>query len=495
MKLLRPQDGDTICALATPPGEGALALLRVSGKNSFQVLKKLCPFLTKKKLLSHHVYFGTLTDPVQKKPVDEVLVTYFQKGRSFTGEESFEISCHGGAFLSSLILDLLIRAGARMAEKGEFSYRAFMQGRIDLVQAESILSLIQSRSEKAHRQAIAGLKGSVSKYLETLEKDLLKLMSHLEAEIDFSEQDISVFSAGEKEKTFLQVRQKLKKALAAARVGRQNRKGFTVVLCGAPNAGKSSLFNHLLQEEKAIITDAPGTTRDLLSERVFIEQREFCVQDTAGLRLAAAGRAEKAGIQKTWEAMEEADLVLFLLEATLSFSAKNCFGLSRIKKEFLQKTCLVFSKADKLNKKQRAGFLNKVYSCLKSGLPPGFLKKNRVLKSSAAIPSSLEKPSRTSPLWISVRTKEGISGLKKLFFQKSETTTPEVFLFSLRQEEGLKKMERFLNKARRALKQGAGSELIALELQAALMVLYQLLGKEYNEEVIQQIFKEFCIGK
>ena len=495
----RPQDEDTICALSTPPGEGALALIRVSGRRAFAISRKLCPFLPKSPV-SHHIYFGTLLSPVSGEALDEVLISCFKKGRSFTGEESVEISCHGGLFLSSVILEALVAAGARLAEKGEFSYRAFMNGRVDLVQAESILDLIQSRSPLAHKQALRGLKGKISDRLRNLEEKLLKLLSHLEASIDFSDQEIEPFSIKQQRDLLQETKREVEKGLKGFEQGRINREGFGVILLGATNAGKSSLFNYLGQADRAIVTKYPGTTRDILSARILINQREFCLKDTAGFR-ENPDLVEKKGIQKVLEEVSHSDLCLFLVESVLPLKERCFLGLDRLN---LDKTVIVFSKSDQLSASERDLFLKEAGSYLKKKycLVDGQGRSkdtasDLMLKSPAS--SSGFKPVFLStlekPIWLSSHTGEGVKSLKQLFYERSEKDVGDIFLSSSRQGISLEKVNCYLEQADKLLEQEASPELTAFELQSALTVLYELLGKEYNEEVIQQIFKEFCLGK
>ena len=319
---------DTICALATPPGESALALIRISGSRAFEAGRKLCPFLPPK-IKSHHIYFGRLAQPETGKALDEVLVSCFQKGRSFTGEESLEISCHGSAFICSSILEALTSINVRLAEKGEFSYRAFMNGKIDLVQAEHVLELIQSRSEKAREQALRGLTGKVSLYLKLLEKKLLRLLSNMEASIDFSDQDIKPFSEKQQNSLLKDIQKDLDLALKGFEQGRINKAGFCLLLLGAPNAGKSSLFNRFAREERAIVTELPGTTRDILSLSLLLKQREFCVKDTAGFR-KDPDPVEQKGMQRALEEAEKADLLVFLVESALPLKIESFFGLQNM---------------------------------------------------------------------------------------------------------------------------------------------------------------------
>ncbi|MDE0119469.1 MAG: tRNA uridine-5-carboxymethylaminomethyl(34) synthesis GTPase MnmE [Bdellovibrionales bacterium] len=472
----RSQDKDTICALATPPGQGALALIRLSGDKAFAISKKCCPFLPKSSI-SHRIYFGTFLHPRKKETLDEVLVFCFEKGRSFTGEESVEISCHGSLYLSSLIIESLVEAGARLADRGEFSYRAFMNGKMDLVQAESVLNLIQSRSPRAHTQAIRGLKGKLSDRLKNLEKKLVKLLAHLEASIDFSDQEIEPFSEERQNQLLEEIRKEVKEALKGFHQGKIDREGFRILLLGAPNAGKSSLFNYLIQDDRAIVTRHPGTTRDILSARLLLNQREFSLKDTAGLR-KNPDPVESQGIKKTLKEVAHSDLCLFLVESACPLKEERFFGLENLDPK---KTVIVFSKSDQIPSSQREAFFKQVEM---------FFHKRQAI-SFFLCRTGINK----KILWLSSRTGEGREDLKKLFYKRSEREAGEIFLSTPRQKQAMEKITYFLDKAKKLLKQKSSPEFITFELQQALSVLYQLLGKEYNEEVIKQVFKEFCIGK
>ena len=385
-----------------------------------------------------------------------------------------EISCHGGTYLSSIILEALVAAGARLAERGEFSYRSFMNGRMDLLQAESVLELIQSRSPKAHTQAIRGLKGGLSKRLSLLEKSLLKLLSHLEASIDFSDQEIEPFSAKQQREFLAEIQQKVIKIVKGFQQGRINREGFSVILLGAPNAGKSSLFNYLIQEDRAIVTEHPGTTRDILSARLLLDQREFCLKDTAGFR-KNPGAVEQKGIEKVLKELSHSDLCLFLVESFLPLGEQSVFGLEKLD---MNKTNIVFSKSDQLSSSEKKVFLKEfVYLCRKNKFTGNFSDK-------------MEKY-----FWLSSHTGEGMEDLKDVFYKESEKEIGEVFLSTPRQREALEKVSYLLAQAKELLDKKSSPEFVAFELQSALSVLYELLGKEYDEEVIKQVFKEFCLGK
>ena len=503
--LFFPGEADTICALATPPGEGALALIRVSGPASFKIAHKLCPFLPSK-IESHRLYFGRILHPQTQKTLDKALVSCFQKGRSFTGEESVELSCHGGWQVSQSILSALTFAGARIAQRGEFSYRAFMNGKMDLIQAESVLDLIHSRSPVSQIQALNSLTGGLSKKLKTLEQKWLKLLSHIEASLDFSEEDISPFDEKEQLASLKDIRADTTHLMQGFEQGLINRKGFSLLLLGAPNAGKSSLFNRLLEEEKAIVTKWPGTTRDILSAGLLWQGREFIIKDSAGFR-PHPDPIEKEGIKKAKAEIKKADLLIFLLECSIPLKKESFFGLEEIDN---YKTVICFSKADLFpDKKQREKFLNffipKGYDprsrprtcfsvpCTSKYLGPlsstsGTFKCDRYNKTNSGV-----RP--LEPLWVSTQTGEGIETLKELCFKKSEKEVGEHFLSTPRQGQILKNIRSCLNKAEKLRLQKASLDLVAFELREGLSYLKQLTGQEYNEEVIRGIFKEFCLGK
>ena len=470
----RPQDEDTICALATPPGQGALAIIRVSGKQAFSITRKLCAFLPRtEEITSHRIYFGTLVSFDQKQSIDEVLISCFSNGKSFTGEESTEISCHGGKFITKTILDNLVSAGSRLANRGEFSYRAFMNGRMDLMQAESILQLIDSRSPVSHQQALRSLKGEISLKLKKLEHNLLKLLAFVEAGIDFSDQDISLVSAEEQLKLLKEIQKIVYQWIKNFHQGKINREGFSILIMGVANSGKSSLFNCLIGESKAIVTHHPGTTRDILESTVLFHQREFRLKDTAGFR-ENSDPIEQLGLKKVLEEIKTSHLLLFLVDGSSEIKADSFLGLNNKKEE--QKILLVFSKSDLISSpEERKKQEEKTWS---------FLKK-----------LSLQSAVCQTPLWISSKTKEGIEELKDIFCSVSEMEVGEVFLSSSRHLSTMKRIKTILEKTEALLKKDISPEFVAFELQTALKTLYEMTGQEYNEQIVEQIFKEFCLGK
>ena len=340
--LLRPEDQDTICALATPPGTGAIAVIRISGKEALKRARKLVPFLPHKPL-SHHLYFGRALCPEKKETLDEVLFSYFQQGKSFTGEESLEISCHGSPFLVSRILRVLEKTGIRSAKPGEFSYRAFLNGKRDLIQVESVLNLIHSRSPCGQAQALKGLSGELSEQFQDLEQKLVRMLSHLEASLDFSEEDIDPFSEQEQNQVLKTLREQVFQWLQRFEQSRRGREGTTVVLSGAPNAGKSSLFNSLVDQNQAIVSSQAGTTRDILSARRLWGQTEVLFKDTAGLT-DSSSPVERQGIKKAFQEIKTSDLKLFLVESQWPLPSSAFFGMEDTGD--FQNGMGVFSKAD-----------------------------------------------------------------------------------------------------------------------------------------------------
>ncbi|RYZ63252.1 MAG: tRNA uridine-5-carboxymethylaminomethyl(34) synthesis GTPase MnmE, partial [Proteobacteria bacterium] len=258
------RDTHTICAVSTPHGVGGISVLRISGPDSLEITREIASFLPLN-IESHRVYFGTLRSPEFQDEIDEVLVTYFKKGHSFTGEEVLEISCHGNPHICQKILNELIAIGARAADRGEFTYRAFMNGRVDLVQAEGILSLIESQSDKAMKLSLRQLKGQLSQRLESIENEITWLMAHLEAGIDFSTEGLDLVSDAVVTEKLTIIESGLQKLVNTYQSGRILRDGVRVALAGRPNVGKSSLLNLLLEEERAIVTEIAGTTRDVIS--------------------------------------------------------------------------------------------------------------------------------------------------------------------------------------------------------------------------------------
>ena len=299
------KDEDTICAVSTPSGVGGIAVVRLSGPRAFELGRMIGPFLPENPE-SHHIYFGTLRSPEGGAPIDEALLSTFHHAKSYTGEETVEISCHGSPAITQWILQELVSVGARVADRGEFSYRAFINGKIDLVQAEGVLELVESQSKRSAQQGLRQLKGGLSQQLKSIENDLLYVLASIEAAIDFSTENLEVLDKPEISTRIERVKKNIEALLLSYNHGRLLVDGLRAALVGAPNVGKSSLFNLLLSEERSIVTEIPGTTRDVVESSVLIDGVKICLLDTAGIR-DTGDVVERLGIQRSRDAHASAD--------------------------------------------------------------------------------------------------------------------------------------------------------------------------------------------
>ncbi|MFV8247866.1 tRNA uridine-5-carboxymethylaminomethyl(34) synthesis GTPase MnmE [Bdellovibrio bacteriovorus] len=471
------RDKDTICAISTPHGVGGISVIRVSGPQTLNIVSKICQFLPAHPE-SHKVYFGNLKNSQSGDEIDEVLATYFKEGRSFTGEEVIEISCHGSPLICQSILNQLVNLGARPADRGEFTFRAFMNGKLDLVQAESVLSLIESQSQQAAKLALRQLKGTLSHKLEEIEDDMTWILAHAEASIDFSTEGIEVI-----EENVIQVRLKkieagLKELVATFKVGRLLKDGFRIVLTGLPNVGKSSLLNLFLEDERAIVTDIPGTTRDVIHGDTTFEGVKFTFVDTAGLRDEATDLVERIGIQKSYEAQNESDVVFFVYDIEKGLGAEELQILESLDPA---KTYILANKTDKIGGSKP---LETVEKTLKNSkffqklTDPGAFFTRRVF-----FVSALDKKVRS----------EVLKDLVKEFADLQVENT--VLISNARHFENLSRALENTQRSQSVVAQGLGAEFLALEFKEALIAIHETLGKRFDDQIMDRVFKEFCIGK
>lgn len=454
---LSETDKDTICALATAHGMGAISLLRVSGPKAADIIRKLAAFLPEK-LESHKIYYGILRDHESGEPLDEVLVSYFQQGRSFTGETVFEISCHGSESVVNEILRNLVAAGARPANRGEFTYRAFMNGRLDLVQAESVLALIESRSSRASSLAVRQLQGTLSKKLHQIRDQVTGILAHLEANIDFASEDIEIASDKDLVARVDSVILETAEMLSSYRQGRLIREGFQIALCGRPNVGKSSLLNALCGEDRAIVTSIAGTTRDFVEAETTIAGTRVKIIDTAGLRITD-DPIEKVGVHRALEKIKDVDLV-FVVEDASDPAWDHSFD------DFIpwDRSVLLLNKID-----------------LKPGAQPSLDFSKRVI---SVLPVSAQSMAGLTELrqWIETRVRDELS----------EDST---VVSNARHFQGLMTLKQSLEVTRELINSGESPDLVALELQIGLQALYEILGQTYDDQVMDRVFAEFCLGK
>src|SRR3990167_3431647 len=482
---------DTISAISTPPGEGGIGIVRVSGPASISIAKKI--FTTPKGeslngVESHKLIHGYIKDPDTRKNIDEVLLAVMHSPKSFTGEDVVEISCHGGSLPLNKILSLTIKSGARLAEPGEFTKRAFLNGRLNLLQAEAVIDIIKSKSDTALESAMNQLQGGLAEKITSIRSILINMLAKIEADIDFPEEDIeftplssppltSPFSppseGGERgglqgggrggitlQKKLESVLTEIGQLVDSYRYGKIYREGVSVVIAGRPNVGKSSLMNALLNEEREIVTSIPGTTRDTIEEGLNINGLTIKIVDTAGIR-ESEGFVEQEGIKRTQKAIEGAGLIIFLLDGPEGLREKD----KDLIKEIKQKNKPVIIAINKID----VG--NKNSSEWTGG---EFLK-------------------------ISALKNIGLDELRNKIFDiiyNGHCKTPEgIFITRERHRERLSKAHDSLSKAVNAINQNLSSEFIAADLRLSLESLGEITGETYSEDVLNRIFQEFCIGK
>lgn len=450
------RDQDSICALATAHGLGAISVIRISGKQAASITRKLAAFLPDK-LESHKIYYGIMRSP-SGEALDEVLISYFAKGRSFTGEETCEISCHGSESVVNEILRALVSSGARPAERGEFTYRAFMSGRIDLVQAESVLAMIESRSPRATRLALRQLQGEFSKKLNVILERVTWVLANLEANIDYAAEDIVIAGGNELASRIETALEETLALIAGYNQGRIIRSGYQVALVGRPNAGKSSLLNVLAGEDRAIVTPIAGTTRDFVEAQLLSEGVRVTLIDTAGLR-ASDDQVEKIGVERTLQKVRDVDLIFYVCDAQSGISAEERTFFEMIP---WQKTVIVVNKTD---------------------LQPNY--------------SEIGVDGALGVLGLSATAQTGIIELRQWLNERlrREVSEDSTLVSNARHYRGLEIVRDSLQKSLPLLKKDDSPDLIALELQISIRALYEILGLTFDDQVMDRVFKEFCLGK
>lgn len=464
---MRNRNEETICAVSTPPGKGGIAVIRVSGSKALQHFQKLSPHFSKTTPQSHQAKLCAVFD-LQENKVDEVLATYFANGKSFTGEEVVEVSCHGSEYITAKILDLLIQAGCRLADRGEFTYRAFMNNRMDLVQAESVLSLIESQSELAAKIAIRQLDGHTSKNYLKIESDLTWCLAHIEASIDFSTEGIDVVD----QKVLLNKIQEIKKSLESLinsyHSGRIIKDGVKVVLVGEPNAGKSSLLNSIVQDDKAIVTAIAGTTRDVIEGATVFKGVKYSISDTAGLR-TTHDIVEKIGVEKSLKEASGADILCFILDLEKEDWTEASDKLNQLQNT---RVLVIANKLDlapettiELVRKKLQGLSN-----LQKHFP-------------VVLASALASDTRSRVLE-AIETELGGFGYVE-----------EATISSTRQFENASYAFEMIATTIAELEKNAGAEFVAMYLKEALLALQKILGHTYDDQIMDRVFKEFCLGK
>jgi tRNA modification GTPase len=456
---------DTIAAIATPPGIGGVGLIRVSGPAAEGIALRLFRTLPPADFLSHHLYHGEIVSPETGAVLDEVLIAFLKGPRSYTGEDTLEINCHGGPLILRTVLEEVLRSGARPAERGEFTKRAFLNDRLDLAQAEAVLDIITAQTRPGLAAAVGRLQGKLSGRVEAIRSEIIDLLAGIEAAIDFSEEDGAGATPGDALPRIQEIIDRIAALAATYHQGRIYREGIGVVIAGRANVGKSSLLNRLLGEKRAIVTSIPGTTRDFIEETVDLGGIPVRLTDTAGLR-PPEDAIEKEGIDLVWQRLETADAVLVLLDGSADLTADDRELLAKMTAKPLLP---VLNKSDlpqRLEEESLKGLL-------RGGTPPA--------------------------VRISAKYGDGIdrltAAIRDLVITTPAAEAPEAMIAHLHQKTALEKAAAGLVRARDGLTGGLPTEFVALEVREALDALGEITGRTTPEEVLDRIFANFCIGK
>lgn len=467
LKVMSSYPNNIITAISTAPGVGGIAVIRVSGEGSVSLVDQLFKSPSGKVLdeqFANTVHFGSVFQDEQL--VDDVLVSVFRAPHSFTGEDVVEIACHGSLFIQQNILQLLISKGAAMAKPGEFTQRAFLNGKMDLSQAEAVADLIASNSAAAHRMALTQMRGGFSDELTKLRTHLLDFASLIELELDFSEEDVEFADRTQLKDLANQVEDVIARLARSFKLGNALKNGIPVALVGETNVGKSTLLNVLLNDDKAIVSDVHGTTRDVIEDSVIIDGIEFRFIDTAGIR-NTTDTVEKLGIERTFKKIEQASIVLWLVDGTQATEHIEWLT-EKITKLAAGKIILVFNKTDKISEEE-LGILNQLFEQFDA-----------------------------ERVYISAKKKHNIELLENALLkaaQLPEINQSDVIVSNIRHYEALERALASIRRVIDGLESGLTNDLLALDIRDCMSYLGEITGQISNDEILGNIFGKFCIGK
>lgn len=455
---------DTICGIATPIGEGGISIIRVSGENALQVIDKIFKGKNPSSITtmkSYSMRYGHICELETKNEIDEVIISYMKGPKSFTAEDVIEINCHGGIIATNRVLEEVVKAGARVSEPGEFTKRAFLNGRIDLSQAEAVMDIITAKTELSMKSAMLQSNGALSREIEKLRQYMLNTLALIEYAVDFTEDEEDIDPS-----IPIKVREELEKAindmeklLKDSDEGRIIRDGLNTVIVGKPNVGKSSLLNVLLKENRAIVTDIPGTTRDVIEEFINLDGIPLKIVDTAGIR-EATDMVEKIGIEKSREKLNQADLVILMLDSSRELEDEDLEIIDIVEKK---NTILLLNKIDleqKIDRDKLSNFNNIIESSAKLGYGIEDLKKK----------------------------------IKDMFFH-GEVGTESLVISNVRHKQALYRALDNCKEALDRVKLNEYLDLISIFVTAAMKALGEITGSELEEDLVNKIFSEFCCGK
>lgn len=466
---------ETIVALATPSGAGAIAVIRISGKEAITIASSVFESVSGKNIAAqktHTIHLGHIVD--DSKVLDQVLLSIFKNPNSYTGENSVEISCHGSTFIQQQIIQLLIRKGARMAQAGEFTLRAFLNGKLDLSQAEAVADLISSDNEASHQIAMQQMRGGFSNEIAKLREELLNFASLIELELDFAEEDVEFADRTQFHELVNRIEFVLKRLIDSFAIGNVIKNGIPVAIVGEPNVGKSTLLNALLNEERAIVSDIAGTTRDTIEDELNIGGIGFRFIDTAGIR-ETLDVVESIGIQKTFEKIEQAQVVLYLVDG-LELMADGALdalilALNKTQNQYPQKTILTI-----INKKD-------------------LISDTVIVAINKKLTTNNQQP---KTIFISAKEKTGVDELKNTllsFVNTGALRNNETIVTNSRHYDSLLKALDEIQKVKFGLESNLSSDLMALDIKEALYYFGEITGQVTNDELLGNIFANFCIGK
>lgn len=457
---------DTIAAISTPPGEGAISIVRLSGDQAVQLADKVYQSGNKRlsEVPSHTIHYGHIVDPKSNQLVDEVMVSVMRAPKTFTREDVVEINCHGGIVVVNQILQLLLREGARLAEPGEFTKRAFLNGRVDLSQAEAVMDLIRAKTDKAMGLALNQLDGNLSALIRSLRQEILETLAQVEVNIDYPEyDDVEELTTKLLLEKAQMIQQRIQALLATSKQGKVLREGLSTAIIGRPNVGKSSLLNLLLREEKAIVTDIAGTTRDVIEEYVNVRGVPLKLIDTAGIR-ETEDVVERIGVERSRKALAEADLILFVLNQSEPLTAED--------EQLLEAT---------------------------SGL------KRIILLNKTDLPAQLEQEKlkkliENEPVFsISVAKNDGLdrleSAISDLFFSGETGERDATYVSNTRHIALLEKASLSLEEVIAGIDAGMPVDLVQIDMTRCWDYLGEVVGDSVQDELITQLFSQFCLGK
>lgn len=454
---------DTITAIATAYGEGGIGIIRISGPQTFSILKKIFVPAKKKDIENRRMTYGHIINPDENQIIDEVLSVFMKSPHTYTKEDIAEINCHGGIVSLRKVLELVIKNGARLAEPGEFTKRAFLNGRLDLSQAEAVIDLIKAKTDKTFDVAMEQLAGTLSKEIEKIRSKIKDLLVELTVNIDYPDEDIEELTYENMEKEVLQISDMIEKLLTTADSGKIIKEGLKVAIIGKPNVGKSSLMNELLKETRAIVTEIPGTTRDTIEELISIRNIPIKITDTAGIR-ETQDQIEKIGIERSKRSFNEADLIIFVMDSSREISKEDEEIIEYIADK---KSIVVMNKMDLGNKWSKNDIQKK--------LPDAKILETSILE------------------------RKGVDQIEDaiihLVYNGQVKQNDSLLITNVRHKELLERAKKYLEDAQNMIFMREAMDFIEIDIKSAYEALGEIIGETVSDDIINEVFARFCLGK